>query len=161
MMKSILIAATLSLTTLALSVPAYAHSDAGHSASKETHASAVGQPGKASNVTRTIEVDMTDTMRFDPSEINVKRGETVKFIVKNSGKVKHEIVLGSINELKEHAEMMRKMPQMTHVDENMVSLDPGKTGEMIWHFTSAGKFDFACLQPGHFEAGMKGKVAVK
>lgn len=159
-MKTILIAATLSVTTLALSVPAYAHSDTGHSA-KEAHVSAVGQPGKASNVTRTIEVDMTDAMRFDPSEINVKRGETVKFIVKNSGKVKHEIVLGSINELKEHAEMMRKMPQMTHVDENMVSLDPGKTGEMIWHFTSAGKFDFACLQSGHFEAGMKGKVAVK
>ena len=160
-MKSILIAAAV--TALSLSLPAYAHDDAEHGsgASKAAHASAVGQPGKAADVSRTIEVDMTDAMRFNPADIDVKRGETVKFIVKNSGKLTHEIVLGSIKELKEHAEMMRKMPQMAHVDENMVSLAPGKTGEMIWHFTQAGKFDFACLQPGHFEAGMKGKVAVK
>ena len=79
----------------------------------------------------------------------------------NSGKLKHEMVLGSVKELKEHAEMMRKMPEMEHADENMVSVEPGKSGELIWQFTKAGKFDFACLQPGHFEAGMKGKVAVK
>ncbi|MDP3671424.1 MAG: cupredoxin family protein [Telluria sp.] len=135
------------------------HHGAGHA--QAAHAGAVGQPGKAENVTRTMQVDMSDAMRFTPSRIEVKRGETVRFIVKNSGKIKHEMVLGSMKELKEHAEMMRKMPEMEHAEENMVSADPGKSGELIWHFTRAGKFDFACLEPGHFEAGMKGKVTVK
>lgn len=128
---------------------------------KGGHASTLGQPGEAGKVTRTMEVDMNDKMRFSPSQIKVKRGETIRFAVKNSGKLKHEMVLGSVKELKEHAEMMRKMPEMEHADENMVSVDPGKSGELIWQFSKAGKFDFACLQPGHFEAGMKGKVAVR
>ena len=133
-----------------------------HGASeKETHASALGQPGVAAQVTRTMQVDMNDTMRYTPNRLSVKRGDTVRFIVKNSGKLKHEMVLGSIAELKEHAAMMRKMPKMEHADENMVSVEPGKTGELVWRFTKAGQFDFACLQPGHFEAGMQGKVAVK
>ena len=97
----------------------------------------------------------------DTKWVNVKKGETIKFVVKNSGKIKHEMVLGSMKELKEHGEMMKKMPEMEHADANQVTLDPGKTGELVWQFTKAGKFDFACLQPGHFEAGMKGKVAVK
>lgn len=135
--------------------------DHGVAGEKEGHASALGKPGDAAKVTRTVEVDMNDRMRFSPSQIEVKRGETIRFVVKNVGKLKHEMVLGSVKELKEHAEMMRKMPEMEHADENMVSVDPGKSGELIWQFTKAGKFDFACLQPGHFEAGMKGKVAVK
>jgi uncharacterized cupredoxin-like copper-binding protein len=130
-------------------------------AEKGGHASTLGQPGEASKATRTMEVDMNDNMRFSPSQIKVKRGETIRFVVKNSGKLKHEMVLGSVKELKTHAEMMRKMPEMEHADENMVSVDPGKTGELIWQFSKSGKFDFACLQPGHFEAGMKGKVAVR
>lgn len=120
----------------------------------------MGKPGDAAKVTRTIAVDMTDNMRFTPENITVKKGETVKFVVKNSGRIKHEMVLGSAKELKEHAAMMKKMPGMEHADENMVVVDPGKTGEIVWQFTKAGKFDFACLQPGHFEAGMKGKLAV-
>lgn len=132
-----------------------------HHGAGQAHAGAVGQPGKAENVTRTMQVDMSDTMRFTPSRIQVKRGETVRFIVKNSGKIKHEMVLGSMKELKEHAEMMSKMPEMEHAEENMVSADPGKSGELIWHFNRAGNVDFACLAPGHFEAGMKGKVTVK
>jgi len=135
------------------------HHGAGHA--QDALASNLGEPGKAENVTRTIGVDMNDAMRFNPSHIQVKRGETVRFIVKNSGKIRHEMVLGSMKELKEHAEMMRKMPEMEHADENMVSADPGRSGELVWHFTRAGKSDFACLQPGHFDAGMKGKVTVK
>ncbi|WP_370663097.1 cupredoxin domain-containing protein [Massilia antarctica] len=125
------------------------------------HASALGKPGVAAQVTRTVNVDMSDKMRFTPSQVSIKRGETIRFIVKNSGNLKHEMVLGSIKELKEHAEMMRKMPEMEHADENMISVDAGKSGELIWQFTKSGKFDFACLQPGHFEAGMKGRVSVK
>ena len=75
----------------------------------------------------------------------MKRGETIRFIVKNTGKLKHEMVLGTIEELKAHAELMRKFPEMEHADPNQVSVEPGKTGELIWQFTNAGTFDFACL----------------
>jgi len=120
----------------------------------------VGEPGKAAEVTRTINVDMTDNMRFTPAEISVAQDETVRFVVKNSGAVKHELVLGTPAELKEHYAMMMKMPGMEHADDNMVSVAPGKTGEFVWRFTKAGKVDFACLQPGHYDAGMKGLVSV-
>jgi uncharacterized cupredoxin-like copper-binding protein len=122
--------------------------------------SAIGEPGKAAQVSRTVQIDMTDAMRFSPASISVKQGETIRFIVKNSGKVKHELVLGSEKELKEHYEVMKKHPEMEHDDPNMVTVAPGKTGEMIWRFTKSGKVDFACLQPGHYEAGMKGQVKV-
>ena len=105
-------------------------------------------------------MEMSDAMRFKPASIKVKRGETVRFIVRNTGKVKHEMVLGTIKELKEHAALMRKSPQMEHADPNQVSVDPGMTGELVWQFTRAGTFDFACLVPGHFEAGMVGKIRV-
>ena len=121
---------------------------------------AIGKPGKAVNAKRIIAVDMMDTMRFTPSSITVKQGETIKFVVKNSGNVKHELVLGTENELKEHNEVMKKNPEMEHADENMVTVAPGKTGEIIWQFTKAGQVNFACLQPGHFDAGMKGAVTV-
>ncbi len=162
-MKSLLI---VSIIALSLTVTgALAHSDE-HEAGKdakqgEGHANALGRPGDPMKISRTIDVEMSDAMRFSPANIKVKRGETVKFVVKNAGKVKHEMVLGSIKELKAHAVLMQKFPEMEHADPNMVSVDPGKTGELVWQFTKAGTFDFACLQPGHFEAGMVGKVAVK
>ena len=92
--------------------------------------------------------------------LSVRQGETVRFVVKNSGKVKHEMVLGTEKELKEHYELMKKNPEMEHDEPNMVTLAPGKTGEIVWQFTRAGKVDFACLQPGHYDAGMKGAVSV-
>lgn len=121
---------------------------------------AIGKPGVAAKASRTVQIDMTDAMRFSPSSLNVKQGETVRFVVKNSGKVKHEMVLGTEKELKEHYEVMKKNPEMEHADENMVTVAPGKTGEIVWQFTKAGKIDFACLQPGHYDAGMKGAVNV-
>lgn len=124
------------------------------------HASELGRPGDPKRVTRTVELRMSDTMRFSPANIAAKRGETIRFVVKNNGKIKHEMVLGTLKELKEHAALMRKFPEMEHADPNQVSVEPGKTGEMIWQFTRAGKIDFACLQPGHYEAGMAGKVTV-
>ena len=123
-------------------------------------ADAIGKPGVAAKASKTVKVDMTDNMRFSFANIAVKQGETVRFVVSNSGKVKHEMVLGTEAELKEHAELMQKHPGMEHADENMVTVEPGKTGEIIWQFTRAGKVEFACLQPGHFEAGMKGIVTV-
>ena len=121
---------------------------------------AIGKPGVAAKASRTVEVDMTDAMRFEPASVSVQQGETVRFVVKNSGKVKHEMVLGTEKELKEHYEVMKKNPEMEHADENMVTVAPGKSGEIFWQFTKAGKIDFACLQPGHYDAGMKGAVNV-
>ncbi|CAN7232922.1 MULTISPECIES: cupredoxin domain-containing protein [unclassified Variovorax] len=120
----------------------------------------IGKPGVVAKATRTVKVDMTDGMRFSPASIDVKQGETVRFVVTNSGKLKHELVLGTEKELKEHYEVMKKNPEMEHADPNMVTLAAGKTGEVVWQFTKAGKVDFACLQPGHYDAGMKGAVNV-
>lgn len=124
-------------------------------------AQAVGKPGNPKKVSRAIPLVMSDDMKFTPANIDVKRGETIKFVVKNAGKIKHEMVIGSMAELKEHAEMMRKMPGMEHDEPNQLALDPGKSGELVWQFTKSGTVEFACLQPGHFEAGMTGKVSVK
>jgi uncharacterized cupredoxin-like copper-binding protein len=121
----------------------------------------LGKPGDPEKVSRTVVVDMTDAMRFTPASVVVKKGETVRFVVKNSGQLKHEMVLGTAKELRQHADLMKKFPEMEHADPNQVSLDGGKSGEFVWQFTRAGTFDFACLQPGHFDAGMRGKVAVR
>lgn len=139
---------------LAMSAMASGNHAGGHDAD------AIGKPGVASKVTRTVTVDMTDDMRFHSSNIAVKQGETIRFVAKNSGKVKHEMVLGTIKDLKEHYEVMKKNPEMEHAENNMVTVAPGKSGEIIWQFTKTGKVDFACLQPGHYEAGMKGLVNV-
>lgn len=75
--------------------------------------------------------------------------------------MKHEMVLGTLDELQKHAALMRKFPEMEHDDPNAVSIEPGQTGELVWRFTKTGDFDFACLVPGHFEAGMRGKIVVR
>ncbi|MFZ6770857.1 cupredoxin domain-containing protein [Undibacterium sp. Di26W] len=121
---------------------------------------AIGKPGIASAVTRTVNIDMSDSMRFTPASIQAKQGETIRFVIKNSGKLKHEFVLGSEKELKEHYQVMKKNPEMEHSDPNMVTLAADQAGEVLWQFSKAGKIDFACLQPGHYDAGMKGKVQV-
>ena len=129
--------------------------------SEEAHGAALGKPGDADRISRSIAVEVNDSMRFVPAAIAVKRGETVRFLVTNSGQLKHEMILGSIVALKEHAALMRKFPDMEHADPNQVVVQPGATGILIWQFTRSGHVDFACLQPGHFEAGMKGRVAIK
>jgi uncharacterized cupredoxin-like copper-binding protein len=149
------------ITAISIALLASAASAAGsHAGGHQGAADAIGQPGKAAKVTRTVIIDMADSMRYNPSDIQAKQGETIKFIVKNSGKIKHEMVLGTEKELKEHYELMKKNPEMEHEDPNMVTVQPGKSGEIIWQFTKAGKVNFACLTPGHYEAGMKGAVAV-
>ena len=132
----------------------------GNHAGGHADSDAIGEPGKAADAKRTVTVNMLDSMRFTPQSITVKQGETIKFIVKNSGKVKHEMVLGTEKELKEHYEVMKKNPEMEHADDNQITVQPGKSGEIIWRFTKAGKVNFACLQPGHYVAGMKGFVTV-
>jgi uncharacterized cupredoxin-like copper-binding protein len=122
--------------------------------------SPIGEPGVASKASRTIQVDAADSMRFTPALVSVKKGETVRFVVTNSGKVPHEFSLGTEKELKEHYEVMKKFPGMEHDEANKISLKPGQKGEVIWRFTKGGVVDFACLHPGHYDAGMKGQIKV-
>ena len=111
-------------------------------------------------VTRTIEIDMNDQMRFSPDLIKVNEGDVIRFVHTNSGQLMHEFVLGTPESLAQHAEMMKKFPGMEHSEPYMAHVPPGKKGEIIWKFTKSGEFGFGCLIPGHFDAGMKGKVIV-
>ena len=136
----------------------HAHGQAHSDDAKDTP---FGRVGTAAKATRTIRIQMADTMRFTPAHIVVKRGETVRLVATNKGAVLHELVLGTPDELRRHAEMMRKSPGMKHDEAHMVHVRPGKTGQIVWQFTEAGEFEFACLIPGHFEAGMVGRVTVE
>jgi uncharacterized cupredoxin-like copper-binding protein len=90
----------------------------------------------------------------------VDEGEAVRFVVRNSGRMRHEMVIGTRDELAKHAAMMARFPDMEHDEAYMVHVDPGKTGEIVWHFNRAGSFEFACLIAGHYEAGMRGTITV-
>ena len=110
---------------------------------------------------RTIRVGMDDKMRFVPSKIDVRQGEIVRFVAANRGQVLHEMVLGTMDDLKAHAELMKKFPGMEHDEPHMAHVAPGKTGEIGWRFTQPGTFHFGCLVPGHLEAGMVGTITVR
>lgn len=119
----------------------------------------IGKPGDSVNVTRTIEIRAIDN-RFLPSRINVMQGETVKFIIKNEGMRRHEMVIDTLENLKEHAKMTRSNPGLVREDPNYINLLPGEQKELIWHFTESGSVDFACGYPGHFRK-MRGKINVE
>jgi uncharacterized cupredoxin-like copper-binding protein len=134
---------------------------AGHSHGAET---AYGKPGDPKKPARLVQVVMSergDKMVFIPDRIEVRRGEQIKFALRNNGEIDHEIVVATLEDNLKHAEEMKKNPDMEHDDPNAKRLAPKKTGEIVWHFTKAGEFDFSCLIPGHREAGMTGKVIVK
>lgn len=167
-MKKLNAVAAVSAIVLVLALgsigPVHAHGDE-HAAprqlqpvSDEQHT--FGRQGDPKKAARTIKVDMKDTMRFLPAELTIRQGETVRFVVSNSGKAMHEMVLGTMQQLKEHGELMKQHPGMEHDEPYMVHVAPGKKQEMAWQFTNAGEFHFGCLVPGHFEAGMIGKIKV-
>ena len=111
--------------------------------------------------TKTIEISMADTMRFSPAMLSIKSGDVVRFLVSNDGALQHEFVLGTPDSLSEHAKLMIKFPNMEHEEPYMAHVDPGKEMEIVWQFTKAGAFEFGCLLPGHFQAGMKGTITVE
>lgn len=119
-----------------------------------------GIAGDAKAAKRTIEVTMTDNMRFAPDKIEVKQGEVVKFVIRNNGKMMHEMVIGTKKVLDEHAALMLKFPNMEHDEPYMAHVAQGKTGQIVWNFNRPGDFDFACLIAGHYQAGMVGKIKV-
>ena len=155
---ALLLAALLGLATL----PASA--DGGHGAhgahAAKSQAARSGQPGNATKVTRTIQVTLGDDMRFVPARIDVRAGETIRFELRNTGQVDHEMVLGELDELKAHARQMQSTPGMSHSEPNQVLLKPGQSGALVWRFMRTGTVDFACTVPGHLEAGMVGQVRV-
>lgn len=160
-MKSTLsIAILLALPLLAPA--AHAHGEKKHAAAAEVDAeqTAWGIAGKPAQVNRTLIVDMTDAMRFTPDQITVREGDTVRFVVRNQGRMLHEMVIGTPAEMAKHAALMVKFPGMEHDEPYMVHVDPGKSGEIVWHFNRAGSFEFACLIAGHYEAGMRGTLTV-
>ena len=120
-----------------------------------------GIAGDARDVKRSIVTSMTDGMRFTPDRMEFKQDETIKFVLKNNGKLLHEFVIGTRKDLDEHAALMVKLPKMEHDEPYMAHIAPGKTGEIIWKFNRAGQFDFACLIAGHYQGGMVGKITVK
>ena len=153
----------LALATLLAASAAWGHGDA----DEKKHGAAVvkeqkpwgiaGDPKRA----RTIELRMGDDMRFTPQRIEVREGETIRFVVRNAGQVLHEVVIGTGEELAEHAALMKKFPKMEHDEPYMAHVKAGKKGELVWNFNRPGTFQFACLIPGHFEAGMKGTIVVQ
>jgi len=119
-----------------------------------------GIAGDAAKARRRIDVGMSDNMRFTPERINVRLGETVRFVVRNDGKQMHEFVIGTPAENAKHAELMLKFPNMEHDEPYMAHVAPGKTGQIVWTFNRPGRFEFACLIAGHYQAGMVGTITV-
>ena len=141
---------------------------------------AIGTKGKASDVNKVIVVNMYDNY-YEPSKIEIKKGETVKFVVKNKGELVHEfniatktmhlkhqpemmmlveneIILSDKIDKKKMMEMVKKNPSMAHSHSNSVLLSPGESADLIWKFTNSVKIEAACNVPGHYEAGMVAEV---
>ncbi len=153
-MKSTLIAMTLILASAPM-----AFAGPGHDGMME-----IGQPANAGTETRTIQVKLMETeegdMIFEPRVLDFQAGETVRLAIENIGEQEHEFVMDTVAAVAEHKELMNEFPEMEHDDPNAVRLAPGEKGEIIWTFANAGSFQFACLIPGHYEAGMHGALSV-
>jgi len=146
----------IALAALACAAALPAHGHEGH----DHDSYAAGEPGDASQPSRTIEIEMTE-MKFSPSQIEVKRGEQIRFVIRNEGTEDHEFLLATTKENLAHAEVMKKHPHMEHHDPNGVRLSPYQSAELVWKFTKAGTFEYACLIPKHRDYGMLGHVVVK
>lgn len=138
-----------------------AHGTQPHRADLPREQQPFGIAGEPSRVGRTVQIDMGDDMRFKPDRIRVREGETLRLRIRNRGRLMHELVIGSAQSLAEHAELMRRFPNMEHAEAHMAHVAPGREAELLWHFNRAGSFEFACLIDGHFQAGMRGTLIVE
>lgn len=142
----------------------HGHDDSHMAGHGHTEMMQVGRPGAPEEVTRTIEITMRETndgeMLFEPGELEFEPGETVRFRIVNAGNVEHEFVMDTLENNEKHRKLMQKFPEMEHDDPNAIRLARGGSGEIVWSFANAGKFQFACLIPGHMEAGMHGPIRV-
>ena len=156
-MKKIILAL---LVTTALISYATAHNDDPNHAK---HKTTVGYPALAKEATQTIHVSLTDKMEilFKEELAAINAPKTIHFIVTNQGKIRHEFSIGNEQEQAAHRAMMQQMPNMVHEDANTITLEPGETKTITWHFEGIDTVVFACNIPGHYEAGMFKKVALK
>jgi uncharacterized cupredoxin-like copper-binding protein len=157
------ITALLAATFVALPLVAQAHAEKPQAAAagavrKEQQAWGIAADRQA--VTRTVKITISDTTRFTADRLTVRQGETIRLFPRNAGRMMHEFVLGTRQELEVHAALMKRFPTMEHDEPYVVNVPPGETGEIVWTFNRAGSFELACLIPGHFDAGMVGQVAV-
>ncbi len=123
-----------------------------------------GQAGDPKKSARVVQIAMREEkgrMVFVPDRVEVRKGEQIRFVLSNDGELNHEFVLGTRKGIEEHAREMKKSPEMEHDDDHSITLGMYATGEVLWRFTKAGHFVFACLIPGHLEKGMIGSVVVK
>ena len=129
----------------------------------EAHKFSAGEPGNPKRPARVVTVTMHEgdgKMFYTPAKIEVRKGEQIRFILKNDGLLDHEFMLSTVQENHKHAALMKKYPDMEHDDPNGKRLKPKGKTEILWRFTKSGEFEFACLVPGHYEAGMHGKIIV-
>ena len=123
-----------------------------------------GEPGDPKKPSRTVKVTMLEDgkkMLFEPAVVEVRQGKQIRFVIFNEGTWNHEFMLATEAENRKHSELMKKFPDMEHDDPNAKRLPPFASSKLLWKFTKRGEFEYACLIPGHFEAGMRGKVVVK
>ena len=159
------ISAAIALTALWVTATHAAEGPPGHTHGHESGDAAHGatgtdgQPGKVSDVKRVVQVEAGDTT-FNIRTIQVRAGETLKFVITNKSKIAHEFAIASPKENAEHRDMMKQMPDMVHNEPNVVTLQPGETKEIIWKFGKDTDVEFACNIPGHYEGGMKGVFRV-
>ena len=147
-----------------LHIAALAHSDGHGHSHGERDAFAAGEPGDPKGAHRVVAIVMSEgpgTMAYSPDRIEVRKGEQIKFVLKNAGELPHEFVLDTVESNARHKAEMEKSPDMEHRDPNARRLEPRTSSEMLWRFTKPGTYEYACLIPGHYEAGMKGVVVVK
>ena len=161
MVKSLIKASTtLALTLTTLGVLAHAPNSNGERQAMPPEQTAWGIGADEAAVDREVVIRMDDNMRFYPDHLEVAQGETLRLVIQNDGQLLHELVLGTREELEEHAVLMAKFPGMDHDEPYMAHVDAGETQSIIWTFNRAGRFEFACLLPGHFQAGMVGGLEV-
>ena len=169
--------ATFLATAISLLALGGAYASPAHS---EGAGSSIGEPGKAENATRTIEIVMRDNL-FEPERISVSEGETVLFTISNQGELVHEFNIGTAAMHAEHQKEMMTMMEhgvlevdkinhekmtmdmgggqtMKHTDPNSVLIEPGKSAQVVWTFPEDASLEFACNVPGHYQSGMVGEI---
>ena len=158
------IASAFGINSLLVATPEPAQELHPHAIAAQADPFEAGEPGDSKMDFRVIEISMTEgggTLAFTPGTVQVKVGERIKFVIKNTGALDHEFKLDSFANIAKHKIAMEKNPEMIHDEPNGTRLEPSKSGEILWTFSKVGTFEFACLIPGHYEAGMHGTVAVR
>lgn len=125
---------------------------------------AIGMKGQKAKAKRSVTISMRETdegkMVFEPKILRFRKGETVALNFINKGETDHEFVMDTQENVLKHKIVMEKNPDMEHADDNSLRLAPGKKGQIVWMFSKDGEYSFACLIPGHYEAGMHGNMSV-